>query len=274
MCYKGEDSLGNDQKEEVVVSVKKKKKKPGRKSKKGLVGNGDGGLKEVTFGGDEIAMMTLRKRPERNKRVRVMEVEGNGEKGEENGASVNKKGRKKVKFAKEGGAKGVLEVDNDKKRDRKRAKTEEEDGNEVGYSFRPLREQGHLSTEERRKEVPLMCHQCQRNDKGRVVRCKKCRTKEGELPTRFGSATLMILLLQDIAVVPLLVILLVLESQFVAEARSSEAFVALCLLTVAGTSLLTQKLGFSDTVYTQILLGVLPLELNKLLIIVVVLSWH
>ena len=38
------------------------------------------------------------------------------------------------------------------------------------------------------------------------------------------------------------------DSQFVAEARSSEAFVALCLLTVAGTSLLTQKLGFSDTV--------------------------
>lgn len=37
-------------------------------------------------------------------------------------------------------------------------------------------------------------------------------------------------------------------SQFVAESRSSEAFVALCLLTVAGTSLITQKLGFSDTV--------------------------
>ncbi|TVU49004.1 hypothetical protein EJB05_00294, partial [Eragrostis curvula] len=109
--------------------------------------------------------------------------------------------------------------------------------------------------------------------------------ERGELPTRFGSATLGILLLQDIAVVPLLVILPVLESQniveqsvwpillaeslkalgglgilslggkflirrifeFVAESRSSEAFVALCLLTVAGTSLLTQKLGFSDT---------------------------
>ncbi|KAK9942856.1 hypothetical protein M0R45_008501 [Rubus argutus] len=109
--------------------------------------------------------------------------------------------------------------------------------------------------------------------------------EKGELPTRFGSATLGVLLLQDIAVVPLLVILPVLESQniaeqsiwpmllqeslkalgglgllslggkfllrrvfeFVAEARSSEAFVALCLLTVAGTSLLTQKLGFSDT---------------------------
>ncbi|GLT41908.1 hypothetical protein SLA2020_159370 [Shorea laevis] len=109
--------------------------------------------------------------------------------------------------------------------------------------------------------------------------------EKGELPTRFGSATLGILLLQDIAVVPLLVILPVLEGQnpigesiwpmlakeslkalgglgllslggkyilrrvfeFVAETRSSEAFVALCLLTVAGTSLLTQQLGFSDT---------------------------
>ncbi|KAI3675374.1 hypothetical protein L1987_84964 [Smallanthus sonchifolius] len=96
--------------------------------------------------------------------------------------------------------------------------------------------------------------------------------------------------LQDIAVVPLLVILPVLESQnlvqesilpmlvkeslkalgglgllslggkfllrrvfeVVAEARSSEAFVALCLLTVAGTSLITQKLGFSDTIEADI----------------------
>ncbi|WJX52412.1 K(+) efflux antiporter 3, chloroplastic [Trifolium repens] len=109
--------------------------------------------------------------------------------------------------------------------------------------------------------------------------------EKGELPTRLGSATLGILLLQDIAVVPLLVILPVLESQnmaegsiwpmlaqeslkalgglgllsfgakfflrrvfeVVADTRSSEAFVALCLLTIAGTSLITQKLGFSDT---------------------------
>lgn len=41
--------------------------------------------------------------------------------------------------------------------------------------------------------------------------------------------------------------------QVVAEARSSEAFVALCLLTVAGTSLITQKLGFSDTVWQLIM---------------------
>ncbi|CAL0331455.1 unnamed protein product [Lupinus luteus] len=109
--------------------------------------------------------------------------------------------------------------------------------------------------------------------------------EKGELPTRFGSATLGILLLQDLAVIPLLVILPILESQtmseesiwpmlaqeslkalgglgllsfgtkyilrrvfeVVAETRSSEAFVALCLLTVAGTSLITQHLGFSDT---------------------------
>ncbi|CAL9021565.1 unnamed protein product [Prunus brigantina] len=123
--------------------------------------------------------------------------------------------------------------------------------------------------------------------------------EKGELPTRFGSATLGILLLQDIAVVPLLVILPVLESQnlaegsiwpmllkeslkalgglgilslggkfllrrvfeFVAEARSSEAFVALCLLTVAGTSLLTQQLGFSDTL-GAFLAGALLAETN------------
>ncbi|KAF7070224.1 hypothetical protein CFC21_075762 [Triticum aestivum] len=105
--------------------------------------------------------------------------------------------------------------------------------------------------------------------------------------------------LQDIAVVPLLVILPVLESQnvveqsvwpmllaeslkalgglgilslggkylirrifeFVAESRSSEAFVALCLLTVSGTSLLTQWLGFSDTL-GAFLAGALLAETN------------
>ncbi|CAA0806746.1 K(+) efflux antiporter 3- chloroplastic [Striga hermonthica] len=123
--------------------------------------------------------------------------------------------------------------------------------------------------------------------------------EKGELPTRFGSATLGILLLQDIAVVPLLVILPVLESQnlveesiwpmlakeslkalgglgllslggkyllrrifeVVADTRSSEAFVALCLLTVAGTSLITQKLGFSDTL-GAFLAGALLAETN------------
>ncbi|KAL4557496.1 hypothetical protein LXL04_035676 [Taraxacum kok-saghyz] len=49
--------------------------------------------------------------------------------------------------------------------------------------------------------------------------------------------------------------------EVVAEARSSEAFVALCLLTVAGTSLITQKLGFSDTL-GAFLAGALLAETN------------
>ncbi|MCO5608427.1 hypothetical protein L7F22_062637 [Adiantum nelumboides] len=123
--------------------------------------------------------------------------------------------------------------------------------------------------------------------------------EKGELPTRFGSATLGILLFQDIAVVPLLVILPILESgtlgkesvwpllaaeslkalgglgalslggqiflrrifEVVADSRSSEAFNALCLLTVTGTSLVTQKLGFSDTL-GAFLAGALLAETN------------
>ncbi|KAL0010475.1 hypothetical protein SO802_005583 [Lithocarpus litseifolius] len=46
-----------------------------------------------------------------------------------------------------------------------------------------------------------------------------------------------------------------------AEGRSSEGFVALCLLTVAGTSFLTQMLGFSDTL-GAFLVGALLAETN------------
>lgn len=137
--------------------------------------------------------------------------------------------------------------------------------------------------------------------------------ERGELATPFGRATLGVLLLQDIAVVPLLVILPLYEAsvaaglesaaaggppalasasilatlgppaakallglgalllggrvvlrrvfEVVASARSTEAFVALCLLTVTGTSLLTQRLGFSDTL-GAFLAGVLLAETN------------
>lgn len=49
------------------------------------------------------------------------------------------------------------------------------------------------------------------------------------------------------------------ESQ--AEARSTEAFVALSLLTVTGTSLLTQRLGFSDSLGAFVA-GVILAETN------------
>jgi len=119
--------------------------------------------------------------------------------------------------------------------------------------------------------------------------------ERGERGTRFGAATLGILLMQDIAVVPLLVLLPLYEGMhssgvadamtmaaatpstadllqrgavallglglvagvsklllrrvfdLIASTSSEEAFVALCLLSVTGTSFATKELGFSDT---------------------------
>lgn len=126
--------------------------------------------------------------------------------------------------------------------------------------------------------------------------------ERGELTTKFGSATLGILLAQDIAVVPFLVLLPLVEQtdmtssgamdlinqlgptalvtlgslallllggriilrrvfEMVAESRSDETFVALCLLTVTGASLLTQRMGFSDTMGAFVA-GVLLSETN------------
>ncbi|KAA8498100.1 K(+) efflux antiporter 3, chloroplastic [Porphyridium purpureum] len=108
--------------------------------------------------------------------------------------------------------------------------------------------------------------------------------ERGEVGSRFGRAALGILLLQDLAVVPLLVLTpllargggsaamvramsfagikaivavliivvagsLLLEPtfRFVAKAQSQEAFIATILLTVLATSKLTEGLGLSDT---------------------------
>ena len=51
------------------------------------------------------------------------------------------------------------------------------------------------------------------------------------------------------------------DMQMVAESRSDETFVALCLLTVTGASLLTQRMGFSDTMGAFVA-GVLLSETN------------
>lgn len=129
--------------------------------------------------------------------------------------------------------------------------------------------------------------------------------ERGELDTKFGQATLGILLLQDIATVPFLVLLPLVEGnnsallegadtisllqqlgptalktlgglgivllggrlfmrrvfELVAEARSEETFIALCLLSVTGASLLTQRMGFSDTLGAFVA-GVLLSETN------------
>jgi Kef-type K+ transport system membrane component KefB len=129
--------------------------------------------------------------------------------------------------------------------------------------------------------------------------------ERGELESKFGQATLGILLFQDIATVPFLVLLPLIEGrgaggmdgldgmallsrlaptaattigaigllllggrtflrrvfEVVASARSSEVFIAMCLLSVAGTSLLTARLGFSDTLGAFVS-GVLLSETN------------
>eukprot|EP00177_Eucheuma_denticulatum_P003708 GFKZ01006709.1.p1 GENE.GFKZ01006709.1~~GFKZ01006709.1.p1 ORF type:complete len:849 (-),score=121.05 GFKZ01006709.1:2059-4605(-) len=108
--------------------------------------------------------------------------------------------------------------------------------------------------------------------------------ERGEVGTRFGRAAFGILLFQDLAVVPVLVLTPLLAGsggaaavlraisiasakavaalgfiffmgknflqpvfRFVARAKSPEAFIAVILLTVLGTSSLTQMLGLSDT---------------------------
>lgn len=108
--------------------------------------------------------------------------------------------------------------------------------------------------------------------------------ERGEVGTRFGRAAFGILLFQDLAVVPVLVLTPLLTGpggagavvkaisvasakavaalffiffmgknllqpvfRFVAKAKSSEAFIAVILFTVLGTSSLTQMLGLSDT---------------------------
>ena len=130
----------------------------------------------------------------------------------------------------------------------------------------------------------------------------KLLQESGQLTARVGSASLGVLLMQDIAVVPLLVLLpLIVQEQaagasdaltiasmaestlvalgglgllawagryvlrfvfeVVASARSSETFVALCLLVVLGTSALTEALGLSSTL-GAFLAGTLLAETN------------
>jgi len=115
----------------------------------------------------------------------------------------------------------------------------------------------------------------------------KILQEKGTLGSKVGSASLGVLLLQDIAVVPLLVLLPIIENNagplplseqvalvgdtvikavfglggilvvggaivrylfsLVAKTKSSETFVALCLLVALGTGALTNQLGLSST---------------------------
>lgn len=116
----------------------------------------------------------------------------------------------------------------------------------------------------------------------------KILQEKGQLKSQFGAACLGVLLMQDIAVVPLLAFLPIIESStgevlsvqaqltilggtlvkallglggiliigrtvvrflfsLVAQSKSSETFIALCLLVALGTGVLTDSLGLSST---------------------------
>lgn len=128
----------------------------------------------------------------------------------------------------------------------------------------------------------------------------KILQEKGQMSSKFGEASLGILLLQDIAVVPLLVLLPIMESgtgssvaeqaavlgvtflkalvglggilviggkvirylfSIIAKTQSSETFVALCLLVAVGVGALTDSLGLSSTL-GAFLAGTLLAESN------------
>nr|XP_023919066.1 lysine-specific demethylase JMJ25-like isoform X2 [Quercus suber] len=106
----------------------------------------------------------------------------------------NKRGRKKKKkkqmnankIEKTAKESDGLEKPKGKRGARKDLAEEEEKGNEESAERSAKRTQNQIpetvekiNKHDRKwiEEVSLMCHQCQRNDKGRVVRCKKCKRK-------------------------------------------------------------------------------------------------
>ncbi|KAM3700404.1 hypothetical protein ACJW31_05G095300 [Castanea mollissima] len=157
---------GKEEKKEEVLngSVEEEEEIEGVKSRLR-----NGGIKKVSFAVDNDDS------PVKNKRGRKKKEQTNANKiektAEENDGLEKPKGKR--------GARNDLAV-------------EEEKGNEesaersAGYSLRAKRtkNQNPETVEKINKhdpkwieEVSLMCHQCQRNDKGRVVRCKKCKRK-------------------------------------------------------------------------------------------------
>ncbi|MCD9561372.1 hypothetical protein HAX54_020434 [Datura stramonium] len=123
-----------------------------------------------------------------------------GIKTEENGDSEKtaskKRGRKSLKDAVENGVDSAVEYSGEEGNESKKRRAEGEEkveGSEsVGYNMRqrkvPQDNASNPTRSRKRKDEngneieSNMCHQCQRNDKGRVVRCTKCKTKRYCVP--------------------------------------------------------------------------------------------
>ncbi|WVY97363.1 hypothetical protein V8G54_029514 [Vigna mungo] len=87
----------------------------------------------------------------------------------------------------EGGREGGHGELHEKRHGRKKKLVKEGDGEfemPAGFSGggSDIRKQHNFRSRKFIEKESSMCHQCQRNDKGRVVRCAKCKTKRFCIP--------------------------------------------------------------------------------------------
>ncbi|XP_059445951.1 lysine-specific demethylase JMJ25-like isoform X2 [Corylus avellana] len=154
-------------------------KRPGRRGrKKGkVVGKRDSGAGEKGEGGylkDRLRNVA--------RKVNYDESWGEGEEGDEDEdrVVVKKRGRKRMRVG-QNQTSSAKKVNGGKKLlGRPRKKTN------IANAKEKVQNQATVTTSKRDskwiEEKSLMCHQCQRNDNGRVVRCKKCKRKRYCIP--------------------------------------------------------------------------------------------
>ncbi|KAE8022997.1 hypothetical protein FH972_008754 [Carpinus fangiana] len=153
-------------------------KKPGRRGrKKGkVVGKRDSGAGEKDKGGhlkDRLRNVA--------RKVNYEESWGEGDEDEDR-VAVKKRGRKRRKVG-QNQTSSAKKVDGGKKLLGKRRKKINQTN--VANAKENVQNQATVTMSKRNKwieEQSLMCHQCQRNDNGRVVRCKKCKRKRYCIP--------------------------------------------------------------------------------------------
>lgn len=129
--------------------------------------------------------------PKRKRKSAKIEESGSGkmveEKNGKEGSQKKKRGRKRLNYAEDG-------EDREKKEDGEEGEKtgdETETSRERRFSLRAKNDKPNNSSKIRGRKnydengieiLSNMCHQCQRNDKGRVVRCQKCTSKRYCIP--------------------------------------------------------------------------------------------
>ncbi|AES62955.2 transcription factor jumonji (JmjC) domain protein [Medicago truncatula] len=153
-------------------NVKTEKKKPGRKRKE-LFSSGDENEAENEGG---TVKKEEKKKPGRKKKVSYSSEENDeDEQDGENGRNV--KIEENELISEKNSESGVLSDDN-KGYSLRKAKKTKPDCSEQEQTVPKFNKRNPKWIE----EESLMCHQCQRNDKGRVVRCTKCKRKRYCIP--------------------------------------------------------------------------------------------